>query len=177
MSRKMRQGRFPPFGFEKSEFGFGEPFKTSFWTFFDFSEKNRFWVEGPERCARSGFPPSGSNFRSLGSGSYFWPCFWHFSISEKNRFGEDGPERCARSCFPPSGSNFRSSGSRGLLWPCFWRFSIFKKKKNVSGRTHLNPNTDYCFVVKKLSWSKKSRFQVWQLYTCFRNDNFLTTIQ
>ena len=32
----MRHGRFPPFGFEKLEFGFREPFETPFWAFFDF---------------------------------------------------------------------------------------------------------------------------------------------
>ena len=40
----MRQGRIPPFEFEKSEFGFREPFKTPFWAFFDFREKTVFEI-------------------------------------------------------------------------------------------------------------------------------------
>ena len=36
----MRQGWFPPFGFEFSEFGLREPFKTPFWAFFDFRKKS-----------------------------------------------------------------------------------------------------------------------------------------
>ena len=35
----MRQVRFPPFGFEISEFGLREPFKTLFLAFFDFQKK------------------------------------------------------------------------------------------------------------------------------------------
>ena len=40
----MRQVRFPPFGFEFSEFGLWEPFKTPFWAFFDFREKSVFEI-------------------------------------------------------------------------------------------------------------------------------------
>ena len=43
-SRKMRQVRFPPFGFGFSEFGFREPFKTPFWAFFDCRNKSVFEI-------------------------------------------------------------------------------------------------------------------------------------
>ena len=80
----------------------------------------------PERCARVGFPPSGSNCRSLASRGLFRPRFWHFSMLGKIRFGEEGLERCGRSDFPPSGSNCQSLRSRSLIWPCFWRFFDFR---------------------------------------------------
>merc|ERR1712218_732606 len=43
----------------------------------------RFLENGPKRCARVDFPPSGSNGRGLSSGRLLWCSFWHFSISGK----------------------------------------------------------------------------------------------
>ena len=40
--------------------------------------KIHFWGNGLERCGISDFPPSGSYWQSLGSGSSIWTCFWRF---------------------------------------------------------------------------------------------------
>ena len=108
----MRQVRFPPFGFEFSEFGLRELLKNPFLAFLDFQE-NHFGDKGSERCARLGFPPLGSNFRSSGSGSLFWSCVWRFgeNIFKKSRLTKKlqmvGYEELIQEMVDPDGRSTR----------------------------------------------------------------------
>ena len=49
----------------------------------NFQSEIRFGEDGLERCARSGFPPWGSHWQRLGSGSLFWHSFLTFSNIRK----------------------------------------------------------------------------------------------
>ena len=89
-SRKMRQGRFPPFGFETLEFGFREPFKTPVFAFFDF-QKNEIRVQKDAPWSIS--PHPGSDFGSWAPGGLLNPRFRRFFFFRKIRFfaGKDRP--------------------------------------------------------------------------------------
>ena len=76
----MRQGRLPPFGFEKLEFGFREPVKTPFLAFFD-CRKNVFW-RWRSRKMRQVSPLRVRIFGVRASGACFGQVFGVFRCSE-----------------------------------------------------------------------------------------------
>ena len=78
----MRQVRFPPFGFEFSEFGLRKPVLALFLAFFDLQKKH-FGEDRPERCARSDFPLRVRIFGVWAPGASFGPVFGVFRFRKK----------------------------------------------------------------------------------------------
>ena len=68
---------------------------------FRFSGKIRFGIDGPERCARSDFPPSGSYWRSLGSRSLVWRRFGRFLVFGKIPLWKGWSRKMRQVRFPP----------------------------------------------------------------------------
>ena len=64
-SRKMRQGRFPPFGLKLPEFGLQGPVSAPFLAFFD-ARKNPFWRGGSRKMRQGRFHPFGFELPEFG---------------------------------------------------------------------------------------------------------------
>ena len=80
----MRQGQFPPFALEKSEFGFREPFKTPLLAFFDFREKSVLEIR-VQKDAPGLVSPLRVRIGGVWAlGAWFGPVLGVFRFSEKN---------------------------------------------------------------------------------------------
>ena len=79
----MRQVRFPPFGFDISEFGLGEPFKTLFSPFFYFSETSVFEIRGQKDAPGSISPLRARIDGVWAPGASWLPIFGVFRFAEK----------------------------------------------------------------------------------------------
>ena len=104
--------------------GAARSFSIYFCRIFDSVDRSLpFLKHGPERCAKVGFPPSGSYQASLGSARSFSSCFWRFFDSvDGSMVFKHSPESCARVGFPPSVSYQASLGSVHVFCSCFWVF-------------------------------------------------------
>ena len=90
---KMREGRFPPFGFEWKGFELWAASLVQFLAFFDF------WKMG-QKDARGSISPLRVRMEGVWAlGGFFDAVFGIF------RFLQDGPKRCARVDFPPRVQN------------------------------------------------------------------------
>ena len=81
----MRQDRFPPFGFEFSEFGLWELSLVPFWAFRTLVE-NRFWRRGSQKMRQDRFPPFGFVSAEFGRRKLNLVSFWAFEILVERRF-------------------------------------------------------------------------------------------
>ena len=88
---------------------------------------------GPKRCARVDFPPSGSNGRGLSSGRLLWRSVWHFSISgtwaKKMREGR----------FPPFGFKWKGVELWAASLMQFLAFFDFCKMGQKDARGSISP--------------------------------------